>query len=311
MVNPGFGNPNFIVPTPPPGDSSNRIATTKFGGTATVPTLSGPLVSAITATTCTITITTNLTGLLYWIVSTSATPPSLAQITAGHDSTGNPAAASGSQAVTVVGAQNTNVTGLTSGVTYYAYWVQSNITGQFSSVASSSSFQTLSLASIIGLIPANFNFVGPGNITGPFTVDGVNWATTRSSVSTATFADPIGGTTAQHLTEDSTASNTHFIANPTANSFDPGLTLNIPMRCQIIARQDQRTRIVAQVTAVSAFTVSVGFDLAGGNTGYDTSVSGGTLIGQSMTAIAGGYWLCSFDFMVTNAGYIALSQLNI
>jgi hypothetical protein len=30
MVNPGFGNPNFIVPTPPAGDSSNRIATTKF-----------------------------------------------------------------------------------------------------------------------------------------------------------------------------------------------------------------------------------------------------------------------------------------
>lgn len=56
---------------------------------------------------------TSAAGTVYWVVSTSATPPSAGQIKAGQSSSGAAAAAAGSQAAGV-GAQAATATGLAS-----------------------------------------------------------------------------------------------------------------------------------------------------------------------------------------------------
>jgi len=78
-------------------------------------------------------------GTLYWVVTTSATPPSATQIKAGQTNTGSAATASGNQAVSASGVQNVSGTGtLIGSTTYYLYFVQDN--GANSNVAATSSW---------------------------------------------------------------------------------------------------------------------------------------------------------------------------
>lgn len=81
-------------------------------------------------------------GTLYWIVDTSGTAPSVAQIQAGQGSDGVTADAYGSQSVTATGTQNVSASGL-SGATIYDYYFQhQDGSSNDSTVVSSSSFTT-------------------------------------------------------------------------------------------------------------------------------------------------------------------------
>jgi len=110
------------------------------------PVLSAPTDAADGSTACTGTVTTDQgSGTLYWVVSISSTPPSVAQVKAGQSADGSPATASGSQAVSTSGEQNISDGGLSPGTTYYTHYVQNNVNGD-SNVASADGFTTNALA---------------------------------------------------------------------------------------------------------------------------------------------------------------------
>jgi hypothetical protein len=112
------------------------------------PTLSAATVTAFTDLTADLSVTTDRgSGTLYYVIDTSATPPSAAQVKAGQGSGGGAAASSGSQAVSVAGAQTkSGASGLAENTAYYAYFMQETAPGQ-SSVAASSTFTTYYTAS--------------------------------------------------------------------------------------------------------------------------------------------------------------------
>lgn len=110
----------------------------------TAPVLSAPVALPLGDTTGYLAAITNeANGTLYWVLTTSATPPSAAQVKAGQDHTGAAAAAAGNQAVSAIGYQLITATGLTSNTAYYAYFMQQDAIGNQSAVLASSTFTTL------------------------------------------------------------------------------------------------------------------------------------------------------------------------
>jgi len=126
----------------------------KFGGMGalnnsaftdtTAPTLTLPLALPLGDTSGYLGVTTNeANGTLYYVVTTSATPPSAAQVKAGQNNGGTAAVYAGSQAVSATGAQSATATGLSSATAYYAYFMHEDAGGNQSSVSASSAFTTL------------------------------------------------------------------------------------------------------------------------------------------------------------------------
>lgn len=110
----------------------------------TAPTLSSPTAATNGDTAMTGTVSTNEgNGTLYKFVSTSATPPSAANLKAG---TG--AVVSGSQAVSGTGVQNITATGLTASTIYYVHYLHRDTAGNDSAIASTSSFTTDAASSL-------------------------------------------------------------------------------------------------------------------------------------------------------------------
>jgi hypothetical protein len=116
------------------------------------PVLSNPTDTSTGSTTGSGTVDTNTgNGTLYWVVTQSATSPSAAQVQAGQDHTGSTADDSGSQAVSATGTQNVSFTGLVSGTTYYAHFVQVDEETDESNVSSADGFTDATL--LIDLYP--------------------------------------------------------------------------------------------------------------------------------------------------------------
>jgi hypothetical protein len=128
------------------GDSFAGIAddtTWSFTCEDTTPTLSAPLDSQTGGTTATAAVTTDRgDGTLWWVVTTSATTPSHAQIKAGQDHTGSAAAADGSQAVTATGSQGVSITGLTAETQYYTHLTQESANDAAATPVSADGFLT-------------------------------------------------------------------------------------------------------------------------------------------------------------------------
>jgi hypothetical protein len=109
----------------------------------TAPVLTSASGSATGSTTLDGSVSTDTSnGTLYWVVTTSATAPSVAQVQAGQDHTGAAAADDGSQTVSVIGTQNINATGLTAETTYYLHFQHQNAGTDDSTVVSSASIAT-------------------------------------------------------------------------------------------------------------------------------------------------------------------------
>ena len=102
------------------------------------PVLSSPTESAITDITAIVSCTSDSgAGTLYWYISTSATPPSAADLKAG---TG--AVDFGNTATPNIGVNNFGATGLTASTTYYAYFIQNDGSND-SNLLGSGSWSTL------------------------------------------------------------------------------------------------------------------------------------------------------------------------
>lgn len=134
------------------------------GADTTPPSLSDAIGTQTGSTTATIGATTanDANGTMYGIVSTSATPPDVAQIQAGQMHTGAAAAWNGSQMVIAVGAKTFNTTGLTPSTSYYGHMQHKDSAGNDSTVITSAMFTTSATgsASVRGAEIHSFNPFG-------------------------------------------------------------------------------------------------------------------------------------------------------
>ncbi len=108
------------------------------GGDVTAPVLTSAVGTATGTTTATIGATTDEgNGTLYGFVSTSATPPSDADLKAG---TG--AVWAGSTTVSSTGAKTLNATGLTASTSYYGHLLHTDAAANDSNTVTSAQFTT-------------------------------------------------------------------------------------------------------------------------------------------------------------------------
>lgn len=124
------------------GQPSNVLAsdlfTTQAAADTTAPVLSSPTATATGATSAALGVASDESnGTLYWYLSTSATPPSAANLEAGAG-----AVQAGSQDVSSTGPQAIGATGLAGSTTYYAHFLQVDAAGNVSAIVSSASFTT-------------------------------------------------------------------------------------------------------------------------------------------------------------------------
>lgn len=118
------------------------------GGDVTAPILSSPTGTATGSATATIGATTDeANGTLYGFVSTSATPPSDADLKAG---TG--AVWAGSATVSSTGANTLNASGLSASTAYYAHLLHTDAAANDSNTVTSAQFTT-SAPSVIPIVP--------------------------------------------------------------------------------------------------------------------------------------------------------------
>ena len=199
------------------------------------PTLSNPTVTAVDSTTSDGAVTTDeANGTLYAIVSTSATPPSVAQIQAGNDSTGSAASfAVGSgagQAVSATGVQSVSATGLTPSTSYFWHYQHKDAANNDSTVSTTAQFTTTSadvtpptLTSPTGVqtgattatIGATTN-EGNGTLYGVVTVSGT--APTQAQVKLGQDSNGVAATFAGSLAISSTGAKTINATGLTAST---------------------------------------------------------------------------------------------
>jgi len=113
------------------------------GGDVTAPVLSSPTDSASGSSLGIGAVSTDEgNGTLWWVVTQSATSPSVVQIQAGQNHLGAAADANGSQAVTTTGTQNVSASGLTAETAYYFHFQQEDAATNDSTVVSADGFTT-------------------------------------------------------------------------------------------------------------------------------------------------------------------------
>jgi hypothetical protein len=114
-----------------------------IGIDTTAPVLSGAAGAGTADTEADISVsTTEGNGTLYWVITTAATVPSVAQIKAGQNHAGAAAVADDSFVVTASGVQSDHATGLVASTNYWVHAVQTDIAGNNSNIATSASFTT-------------------------------------------------------------------------------------------------------------------------------------------------------------------------
>lgn len=129
----------------------------------TAPTLSSASDSADGATGYDGSVSTDEgNGTLYWYVSTSATPPTAANLKAGSG-----AVASGNQAVSGTGVQNVSGSGLTASTAYYIHYLHRDAAGNDSAIVSGDGFTTTSSgSSSVEFVPTSSTAPTPVNDAG-------------------------------------------------------------------------------------------------------------------------------------------------
>jgi hypothetical protein len=103
----------------------------------------------------------------------------------------------------------------------------------------------------------------------------------------------------QKLVED-TSNSVHSVNLVAVRLRDETGYHPITYRFMAIVKAAERARVVLRITSPFSpvqVTASVGFDLAGGNTGYDVSSDANiTIVGQQMISLGNSFWACIFDY---------------
>jgi hypothetical protein len=117
---------------------------------------------------------------MYWVVTTSSTAPTAAQVKAGQNDAGGAAVASGNKAITVAAKWATATSGLTNGTTYYGYFVHNNSLGD-SNVAATGSFVPAASTSQWSSANSNAAWTISGGSSNVGTHTGGSWNTLRDN----------------------------------------------------------------------------------------------------------------------------------
>ena len=191
----------------------------------------------------------------------------------------------------------------------------------------------VSLEAFVGTVPAHYNVLAsPHDFTDAVSlIQNIshNWtySGTGASISGYSFIGPDSFLSAQKLTENSAAGN-HFVAGPSGDggttagsgvAFNSGFVAPVKLRYALIVKASGRNRVVIRGGSANAFTgstyVSSGFDLAGGNTGYDTANDAAVwgVPVSSMRSLGGDWWLCMMDALNSDiaAGAMAANNMAI
>lgn len=156
------------------GNDSARVSSSSFttsSADVTAPTLSAASGTQTGATTATLSVSTNENnGVLYAVVTTSATPPTTAQIRAGQNNAGTAAAwasnPSNNQTINSTGTKTFGATGLLPSTTYYTYFHHRDASGNDSTVAAASSFTTAASGTKGIRVPLYSNALAQASLTG-------------------------------------------------------------------------------------------------------------------------------------------------
>jgi len=194
-----------------------------YGTDTTAPVLTSPVDTASGQTTANLSVSTDeANGTLYWVVTTSATPPSKAQVKAGQNHAGAAATASGSSVITATGTQNFNATGLSAGTAYYAYFMHEDAATNQSNVAAGDGFTTTAAAPSLSS-PLD-TAVGQDEASLGVTTDTANgtiyWVITTSSTapSAANVKSASGAVTSGNTAVTSSGAKTFTAEGLTANT---------------------------------------------------------------------------------------------
>jgi hypothetical protein len=169
-----LGGGTLAVIDPIPGALPHQSFTSPYTFTAPAyggaPVLSSPVDTTNGAGGMTGSVSTTLgNGALYYVITTSATVPSAAQIKAGTDHADAAARVAVSQEVEATGAQNIATSGLLASTTYYTHFYHENVTGNGSNIVSGDGFTTDVLPAIALVGSKSLSFIGNGSL-GPYSL---------------------------------------------------------------------------------------------------------------------------------------------
>lgn len=184
------------------------------------------------------------------------------------------------------------------------------------------------LASIVGYIPAGYNMLPTTGFKHGFQTDWTDFGNADSGYWSLNGSEATQPTSAQltlvtGLSGPDHSANATKLVETTFNGVHAAISFNtalgasapplwntfdapIPIRIAAIARANERTRCVlsfADGNVAAAYRISIGFDLAGMNVGYDNSVGANlTLLGTHISDLGGGWRLYYFDHFVSSGG---------
>ena len=243
------------------GVASGDGFTTDAAPDVTAPTLSSPVDTADGEDAATGSVDTNeANGTLYWVVTTSATAPSAAQVKAGQDNSGSAAADDGSQSVSTTGTQPLSPapSGLSQSTAYTIHFMHEDATGNQSTVVSGDGFTTGPTYGVgISMSFGTGSAVGTTDTLGPtdngrdnwqdFTGNAFSEASIEDSDGSATTLDAVAanffGAGASTISTDDTSDEYHiFNDGLRADTGGSTITLtDIPWPCDILVFYDERT----------------------------------------------------------------------
>jgi len=145
------------------GNRSSVVSGDGLTTAAIVPTLSSPTDTNAGAFVYSGGVTTdNATGTLYWVVTTSSTAPTKAQVKSGLDNAGAAAAATGSQAISSSGAKTISGAGLAASTSYTIHFMHEDGSGNQSNVVSGDGLTTA--AATVQVFTTSGSFQAPAGI---------------------------------------------------------------------------------------------------------------------------------------------------
>lgn len=126
-----------------------------------------------------------------------------------------------------------------------------------------------------------------------------SWSKTRASVTADAAIAPDGTTSADRLTEDATASDTHYLAQVVAKASSSEVqAYSVSVFAQAASRS--QIRLQAQGTSGSAHSAYALYDLVAGTAGSVTTAGNYDSAQSRIERHSNGWWRCVLEFRVNN-----------
>jgi hypothetical protein len=267
-------------------DASNNNSTVDAESATTTdttaPTYNSSSVINIASTSFTLRVNVNENSTVYYVVTTSTTVPSAAQILAGQDHTSAAAFKSGNAAATAAADLDQNITGLATSTTYYVYSIARDASNNNSTVDQESAATICTPADVTALKVSDTNTTARLYWTDPGCFDEFLIVAKQgtASVAPAISGTPTGDGTAYTANASFTGGGTAFDGgkvvfksgtNPGAGGFQiTNLTQGLIYSFKIYTRKGTSWSSGNAIRTVPGPPVVLSFDPVDGATGVPT-----------------------------------------